>query len=444
MPLRDFLKEYHHENKPDGCPGLVLGKGPSFRAPSEDERAGYLVVSLNHACRETRVDLAHLIDLDVVDALGSALLEQASAVVMPYHPHIGWRAGSITLEHLSRKHPVLSQFAERGQLYGYNLSTTRARHGDSPVIRARHYSAEAIVDLLGHWGSREVRTLGIDGGGEQASAFSDLTNYNKERGYDLQWAGIRRSIARHKLLFGPLGMELPIRVFVGAGAKQLVPALVLQHSILKHATASVAVTPMIAWEIPAPKHPQNRSRTPFSFQRFMIPEKCGYKGHAIYLDSDMLVFADIRQIWEAPSAAPILAMRRDDVDKHRAKFAVLRINCGEARIEIERLIDLLDRDMLSYEELVFNFDIGLDIQDGFDPEWNSLEVYTPGITKLLHYTEMYNQPWLRNPLHPLGHLWFAELREAVLDGSISGLLVADHVKRGWILPHCLKALDEAA
>lgn len=438
MPLRDFLREYQHGSKQ----ALVLGKGPSYRPPSDQERQVNLVVSLNHGCRDTHVHLAHCIDVDVVDALGSKLLEQADAVVMPYHPHIGWKPGSLTLDYLAQKHPVLSQFAERGALYGYNLFTTRARHGQSHVIRARYFSAEAVVDLLGYLGIKEIATLGVDGGHEQAGAFHDLTNHNKERGYDQQWTGIRKAISRHRINYHPMGVESPIRVFVGAGPAQEVPALVLKHSIERHCTMSVEVLPMIGWEPPQPQHPHNRQRTPFSFQRFMIPAYCQYQGHAIYLDSDMLVFADIRQVWEAKSTRPILAMRHDDIDKHKAKFSVLRIDCGEARIEIERLIDLLDRDMMSYEDIVFNFDIGLEVQDGWDPEWNSLEAYTRGVTKLLHYTEMYNQPWLRNPAHPLGHLWFAELKTAVLDGSISGILVADHVKRGWILPRCLEVLDE--
>ena len=42
---------------------------------------------------------------------------------------------------------------------------------------------------------------------------------------------------------------------------------------------------------------ENRPRTPFSFQRFLIPELCGYSGKAIYLDADMQVFRDIRELW---------------------------------------------------------------------------------------------------------------------------------------------------
>ena len=50
--------------------------------------------------------------------------------------------------------------------------------------------------------------------------------------------------------------------------------------------------------IPTPATPANRPRTPFSFQRFLIPELCGFKGRGIYVDSDMQVFEDIRGLWK--------------------------------------------------------------------------------------------------------------------------------------------------
>lgn len=440
--MRDFFKEYNWNGKPF----LILGKGPSLDSISSHDTSAYNTIGLNHVCRDIPVQIAHVIDLDVVDQLGEKLLTNAEILLMPYYPHLGWRPNSsITLDDISRRNPYLKKLREEGRLYGYNLSTAsqmlNLRWNDSPIVWASFFSAEAVVNLLAKLGVKTIRTLGVDGGKGQSGKFSDLQNINTG-GYDAEWKGIRKSIQKFSLDYAPLGLESPIRIFVGAGDQQMVPALVLKHSILKHATMSVDVTIMNEWKHQMPVDPRNRPRTPFSFQRFMIPEKCGYKGHAIYMDSDMLVFGDVKEIWQAEGLWLITA-RNADIDKHKAQFSVFKVDCEKAKEhwDINDIVESIDKGLMTYEDVVFSANHGELYTYGWNPDWNSLEEYTEGKTKLLHYTEMYNQPWLVNPNHPLGHLWFAELKEAVADGSIDKSLVEDHVKRRWILPKCLEVLN---
>jgi hypothetical protein len=331
----------------------------------------------------------------------------------------------------------------KDRVFGYNLSTAaqmiNKKWNDSPIIWATFFSAEAVVNLLGNLGVKEIKTLGVDGGKGQSEKFKDLQKINKN-GDDADWKGIRKSMSKFGINYAPIGVESPIRIFVGAGSQQIIPALVLKHSILKHATMSTEVTIMNEWTHPMPKDGRNRPRTPFSFQRFMIPEKCENKGHAIYMDSDMLVFSDVKEIWDAPMTKQVLAMRNDDIDKHRAKYSVIKFDCEKTLHSIEKIVAMLDLGERIYDDIVFNFK-DYEVEDGWNPDWNSLEEYTEGKTKLLHYTEMYNQPWLVNPNHPLGHLWFAELKEAVEDSSIDKKLVEEHVSKGWILPKCLEVLN---
>jgi hypothetical protein len=437
--LRDFFTDYKtYKNQ-----ALLLGKGPTFRPPTENERESYLTIGLNHTIRETPVDLALIIDIEVINQLGEKLRGNALALAIPYWPHFGFKAGLMRLEAIASKHPIVSRMAKEGRVFGFNLSTHPVVVNKSPIVKAKHYSAEAAVNLLGHLGIKTIRTLGIDGGVEQSKAFDDLTNYNKERGYDLQWAGIRQAIQSFHLDYAPFGAESPIRVFVGAGEKQLIPALVLKHSILKHATMSCDVTIMNDWIHPMPKNKKNWPRTPFSFQRFMIPEKIqGDMG--IYMDSDMLVFADVKEIWTEPTREGLLTMRNDDVDQYRAKFAVCRYDGAVYHPTIQEIVDGLDSGKWTYEDVVFDFKHEvMGIREGFNSYWNDLENYTEGKTKLLHYTFMGTQPWRCAKEHPLGYLWFNELREAVMGGSIHGFLVAEHVKKGWILSKCLEVLDDS-
>lgn len=433
--LRDIFDSYRTSDK-----YLILGKGPTLDQLGTLDTTGYQTVSLNHVVREHPVHLAHTIDLEVVDQVGEKILTNCDYLVMPYIPHLGHRPTDMTLEELANRHPIISKMAQEDRLFGYNLSTSMRKVGSTPVVKARHYSAEAVVDLLAKLGVKHIRTLGVDGGANQSQKFSDLKNYNTQRGYDLQWTGIRKTIQRWNVDYAPLGVESPIRIFIGAGDAQLIPALVLKHSILKHATMSVDVTIMNTWTHPMPKDKRNWPRTPFSFQRFMIPEKCNYQGHAIYMDSDMLVFGDVKDIWQAPMEDSVLCMRGSDTDKHRAQGSVFKVDCSDIpQWKISSLVNALDKGAITYDWLVF--DQWNMAPNGWNPNWNSLEEYIPGQTKLLHYTEMYNQPWLRNPSHPLGHLWFSELREAVSDGSIDRTLVTDHVAKGYILPVCQQKLD---
>src|SRR5665648_266559 len=92
----------------------------------------------------------------------------------------------------------------------------------------------------------------------------------------------------------------PIRIFVGADDYQLLGAKVLEASIKRRTKHSIQFQTMNDLSLPVPKDRKNRSRTGFTFTRFAIPELCGYKGRAIYLDADMLVFRDINELWTWP------------------------------------------------------------------------------------------------------------------------------------------------
>src|SRR5262245_50696114 len=92
----------------------------------------------------------------------------------------------------------------------------------------------------------------------------------------------------------------PLRVFVGADDSQLVAARVLEFSIRRHASRPVDLTVMRDLPVPLPRDRRNRPQTTFSFYRFLIPRLCDYRGRALYLDADMLVFADLAELWTIP------------------------------------------------------------------------------------------------------------------------------------------------
>jgi glycosyl transferase family 8 len=200
-----------------------------------------------------------------------------------------------------------------------------------------------------------------------------------------------------------------IHVFVGASEAQAVPALVLRHSIVEYATQPVDVT--MLWQvpiaIPKPKDPKNRPRTPFSFQRFAIPQLCDYRGRAIYLDSDMLVLDDIAKLWRMDmEQASVLAT---DVE-HSARNAVLLIDCERARWTLHDIIQCLDEGRVKYMDIMENLEGLGPVRRSIPARWNRLDENPPG-TALIHFTDMRRQPWLK-PGHPLESVWLEYMRMA--------------------------------
>src|SRR5262245_3333575 len=134
-------------------------------------------------------------------------------------------------------------------------------------------------------------------------------------------------------------------LFVGVGCveAQSLPCSVLRYSIQRHATRSVRVEPLFQTgiEIPVPRDARNQQKTPFSFQRFIIPEARSYQGRAMYLDSDMLVFQDISPLFEYDFRdANVLAVPNET--------SVLLMDCEKLTWSIRVLVNDMDEAQLSY------------------------------------------------------------------------------------------------
>jgi len=74
---------------------------------------------------------------------------------------------------------------------------------------------------------------------------------------------------------------------------------VAQHSIIRHATRPVAITPIKLTHL---GHVFSRDRlaiqsTEFSFSRFLTPYLAGYEGWAIFMDNDVVLRDDVVKLW---------------------------------------------------------------------------------------------------------------------------------------------------
>lgn len=239
-----------------------------------------------------------------------------------------------------------------------------------------------------------------------------------------------------------------VRVYVGTDRSQLLAVKVLEHSIKRHTKLPVEVYPMLNLSVPVPQNPQNWQRTGFSFSRFCIPALAGYRGKALYLDADMLVFQDIASLWAIPFDGAKVVIQKELPTAHQKthqKFgapstrikqcAVMMLNCEALDWHIDTIVEALDNGSYNYEQLMYELCIlaPADIKYAIPFEWNSLEFYEAGKTSLIHYTDMATQPWVSSQ-NPYGHLWLNELCLMLKNGSLSWDELKYEIDAGYFRP----------
>lgn len=228
-----------------------------------------------------------------------------------------------------------------------------------------------------------------------------------------------------------------MRVFVGTDESQTVPTKVLEYSIKKHASRPVEFHAMTADGMPLPKDKKNQPRTGFSFCRFTIPQRCGYRDRALYLDADMLVFTDIAELWRIPFGEQMLLCtwqgeapadwRNNPAFQTGRHYAVMLLDCERLRWDVREIVRGLDEGRYDYRQLMN--DMCIVPTDKIDHRlataWNSLEQYVPGVTKNIHYTVVPTQPW-KCRTNPHGAIWDQYLAEAIA----AGVVTREHIESG--------------
>ena len=233
-----------------------------------------------------------------------------------------------------------------------------------------------------------------------------------------------------------------VRVFVACTPTEWLPMRVLEYSIRETIKLPLQLVALDTFNrvIPTPVTVSNRPRTPFSFQRFLIPELCDYSGKAIYLDADMQVFSDIAQLWHLDFEGCDLLTVHEANCGRRGQFSVMLLNCSALKWKIEDIVAALDSGELDYPSLMYEMRVASKIGRNLPATWNSLEQFDEGQTSLLHYTDMNTQPWI-STANPLGHLWVACLRRALAAGFISRAEIEREVSSGHVRPSLLSQLD---
>lgn len=229
-------------------------------------------------------------------------------------------------------------------------------------------------------------------------------------------------------------MMSAIRVFVGSAPSHRLMVDVLRWSIERRASMPVEVVAMSECfpnGLPMPAKPENRPGTPFSFQRFAVPELAGYRGRAIYLDSDQLVLRDIAELYARPMWGMRLQCRPKggpDGKRGRHRSSVMLLDCGRLDWSVRSLVEALDAGRYDYRTLMsLNWVRG---KGRFPRHWNALDHFEPA-TGLLHYTDRSRQPWVGRD-HPHAALWFEALFDGLERGAITQQAVDFSVENGYV------------
>jgi hypothetical protein len=145
-----------------------------------------------------------------------------------------------------------------------------------------------------------------------------------------------------------------------------------------------------------PEHPMQgggKWATCFSNFRLAVPILAGFKGRAIYLDSDMLVLGDVAELLDLPIVPGKVwlctSQKRTDVSV---------FDCEE--LGWPTLQELQESAQTLYHWRHWANRLGL-LDCSLPDEWNCVDGwgYVHGQTKLVHFSDMKTQPWRPWPEH---------------------------------------------
>ena len=114
-----------------------------------------------------------------------------------------------------------------------------------------------------------------------------------------------------------------IRVFIGYDPRESVAYSVLAHSVQLRASVPVAIAPLMLTQLTGifDRVRDPLQSTDFAFSRFLVPYLCGYEGWAIFMDCDMLMRADIAEVWAyRDDRYAVQVVKHDHLPREASKF----------------------------------------------------------------------------------------------------------------------------
>ena len=104
----------------------------------------------------------------------------------------------------------------------------------------------------------------------------------------------------------------PIPVFVGYDPREAIAYHVCANSIIRNASAPVAIIPVALNLFTDYKETHGDNSNHFVYTRFLVPYLMDFRGRAIFIDGDMVVRGDVIELYESLQTAHDVAVVKHD------------------------------------------------------------------------------------------------------------------------------------
>ena len=111
-----------------------------------------------------------------------------------------------------------------------------------------------------------------------------------------------------------------IRLFIGYDPREAVVYHVCANSVIRHASQPLALTPLALFNL-GYRERHRDGINQFIYSRFLVPQLMDFHGWALYIDGDMLLRADIAELWALrDDSKAVLCVQHDYRTKMREKY----------------------------------------------------------------------------------------------------------------------------
>jgi lipopolysaccharide biosynthesis glycosyltransferase len=112
-----------------------------------------------------------------------------------------------------------------------------------------------------------------------------------------------------------------IPIFIGFDPREAIAFHVCSNSIIRHSTSPVAITPLALNNLQSYRETHSDGSNQFIYSRFLVPHLMGYRGWALFIDGDMLLRADISELWALrDDTKAVMCVHHDYKTRAKAKY----------------------------------------------------------------------------------------------------------------------------
>lgn len=104
----------------------------------------------------------------------------------------------------------------------------------------------------------------------------------------------------------------PIPIFIGYDPREAIAYHVCVNSIIRHASAPVAIIPLALNLFQDYKETHTDGSNQFIYTRFLVPYLMHFQGHAVFIDGDMILRGDIVELYQSLTLGHDVAVVKHD------------------------------------------------------------------------------------------------------------------------------------